>query len=233
MTLRKVSPFFTVDNFAYVPFRNIKRLCDIFLEMAVAVKRTYLQNLIVGKFTSTRDIHSLVRMSMLEFIYHVLTTGSPAQIYQKTVCFYTVKVHTFMSRRAWSYKSQQDKPINPYGMATQRHNRVATFGQSCFKNPLGLAIQYVFDTPSLSFALANPSPIRPNAAMGAGFIAGKIRNRFPDFFRGVKMVISHGASLLVRAASGLEPVLLLKQRPAHFLYHRLGQNDRKRGQYEL
>jgi hypothetical protein len=50
--------------------------------------------------------------------------------------------------------------------------------------------------------------------MVGNIISGEVVNWFPNFFQGVKILVSHGVSLLHRAILGLEPVLLRKQRPA-------------------
>ena len=48
-------------------------------------------------------------------------------------------------------------------------------------------------------------PVRPYSALIGNIISGEVKDRFPNFFGGVKIMAIHGVALLVRVTSGLGP----------------------------
>jgi hypothetical protein len=146
--------------------------------------------------------------TMFAFIKAIIGWSVPTEIFQKTVGGDAVTVTGLHPLGTEADKGDEDKLVDSdhhaVALLTQLYIGVAILGFATSQYFSRIGVYH----PSWFVSLAcrrSLSPKRPNPAMGAGLITFKPRNRFPNLRGIVKLIFSHGAPLLIRVASGLEP----------------------------
>jgi len=200
---------------------------DLSLRDFQAAQVSYLQNLGVGEF-GYRAIHAPIIpiCSVSGSVQHIFTMSTPGKIFERAVGGNPVTMPTFHSRGTGTDKGFQNEPVN------QKCKVLSVFGQSDLQ--IGFARRtedFIGIAPQNIFRISNPSicgpnnlsmPVRPHAALIGNIISGEVRNWFPNFFGGVKILAIHGVALLDRVILGREPFRCSSTVAARFIYNKSG-----------
>ena len=123
---------------------------------------------------------------------------------------FTVEMASLQSRRTWPNKGFQYKSVDQAGEVFSIYsedNREIRTAMKTKDFVRGLAQNDSRGGNSSSCGAARylSVPIRPHTALIGNIISGEVENRFPNFFGGVKILVSHLSALLHRVFLGLEP----------------------------
>ena len=181
---------------------------------SLSIKLSDLNNLGFRQLNMRMLFASMAR-TMFMFVEMVVGSRIPSQIIKSAMVADTIIMASFHARRTGTDKRNEDKMVNFAIIVLFVFTKYDEWITPIYSRAKGS----LRNDRHLRF-IGTYSPIRSHSPLVTHIVPGEAWDRQPSLLNLIwnraKVLVSHGAGLLGRLASGLEPVLLRKQLPACF-----------------